>query len=157
MTTQYDYSNDEWELIARTPLLVGMAVAKAEDSGFFGSIRETRSLLAAIAGGADDNPASVLIKQAAAVDTEADFAAYRALSAVALATDAEEACRLLDRMLDGKAEPAQAEGYKRWVVDVARAVAEAAKEHGTRVSPGEVTVIETVTEALGLDVGSDDS
>lgn len=150
MTNQFDFSNDDWELMARTPLLVGMAVAKAEDSGFLGSIRETRALLTTIAEGAEDNPARTLIDQAAVVDTEADFTAYKALSAEALATDAEETCRLLARILADSAKPDVAEGYKRWVLDVARSVAATAKEHGTRVSAGEVAVIETVAEALGL-------
>lgn len=150
MTNHYDFSNDDWEQLARTPLLVGMAVAKAEDSGFFGSIREVRSLLGTIDDGADDNPASDLIDQIAAVDTEADFAAYRTLSPAALATDAVDACRLVARILADGAKPDEAEGFKRWVVEVARHVAVAAKEHGTRISPGEVAVIGAVTEALGL-------
>lgn len=151
MTNQFDFSNDDWELMARTPLLVGMAVAKAEDSGFLGSIRETRSLLATIAEGSDHNPARTLIDQASVVDTEADFAAYKALSAEALAVDAEEACRLLARILADSAKPEEAEGFKRWVLEVARSVAVAAKEHGTRVSPGEVAIIDSVATALGLE------
>jgi hypothetical protein len=150
MTTQFDFSNDDWEQVARTPLLVGMAVAKAEDSGFFGSIRETRSLLGTIAEGDEDNPARQLIDQVSAADTEADFAAYKLLTPEALATDAEDACRLLVNILDAVAGPQEADGFKRWVLGVAESVAEAAKEHGTRVSPGEVAVIDVVAEALGL-------
>ena len=150
MTTQFDFSNDDWERVAAAPLLVGMAVAKAEDSGFLGSIRETRSLLANIAEGASDGPAKELIAQAAATDTSVDYEAFKVLSAEALATDAEEACRQLNRNLAQVVEPEVADGYKRWIVDVASTVAEAAKEGGQRVSPGEVDVIDRVTEALEL-------
>ena len=150
MTTQFDFSNDDWERVAAAPLLVGMAVAKAEDSGFLGSIRETRSLLANIAEGATDGPAKELIAQAAATDTSVDYEAFKVLSAEALATDAEEACRQLNRNLAGVVEPDVADGYKRWIVAVASTVAEAAKEGGQRVSPGEVDVIDRVTEALEL-------
>lgn len=150
MTTQFDFSNDDWDRVANTPLLVGMAVAKAEDSGFFGSIRETRALLSSIAEGADGNPAGELIAQAAATDTTTDYEAFKVLSAEALAADATDACRHLANILGEVLEPELADAYKRWVVDVASAVAESAKEHGERVSPGEATVIEQVTKALGL-------
>lgn len=151
MSTQFDFTNDDWERVAVTPLIVGMAVAKAEDSGFFGSIRETRSLLATIAAGASSNPAAPLIEQVAAVDTEADYTAYKVLGADALAVDAEQACRELVRILDGTVEEPEALGFKRWIVEVARSVAEAATEHGTRVSAGERDIIDRVLDALGLE------
>ncbi len=151
MATQFDFSNDDWERVAAVPLLVGMAVAKAEDSGFVGSIRETRALLANIAEGSADNPASGLIQQAAATDTSVDFEAFKALSADALATDAEQACIELSRVLPEVVEAETAAGYKRWILEVASAVAETAKENGQRISPGEVAVIERVEKALGLD------
>ncbi len=150
MTTQFDFSNDDWERVAATPLLVGMAVAKAEDSGFLGSIRETRSLLANIADGVSDGPARELIAQAAATDTSVDFEAFKVLSAEALAVDAEAACRELTRKLAEVVDPEVAEGFKRWIVEVANTVAQAAKEGGQRVSPGEIEVIDRVTAALEL-------
>ena len=67
MATQFDFSNDDWERVAAAPLLVGMAVAKAEDSGFLGSIRETRALLSNIADGADD-PVAIRPHGAFAID-----------------------------------------------------------------------------------------
>lgn len=151
MATQFDFSNDDWDRVAAAPVLVGMAVAKAEDSGFFGSIRETRSLLSSIADGVADSPARELIAQAAATDTSVEYEAYKVLAPEALAVDAEEACRQLVRILGGVVDADVADGYKRWLVDLAQAVAEAAKEQGQRVSPGEVEVIERVTKALGLE------
>lgn len=150
MTTQFDFTNDDWDRVAAAPVLVGMAVAKAEDSGFFGSIRETRALLATIAEGADDNPAKTLINQAAGTDTSVDFEAFKVLSADALATDAEAACTELARLLPEVVEPEIGDGYKRWLVELASAVAEAAKEQGQLISPGEVEVINRVSVALGL-------
>ncbi len=151
MATQFDFSNDDWDRVASTPLLVGMAVAKAEDSGFLGSIRETRALLSTIADGSEDNPASELIGQAATTDTSADFEAFKVLSAEALATDAEQACLHLTRLLPDVVDNEIADGFKRWIVELAAAVAEAAKEQGQRVSPGEVALIERITKALGLE------
>lgn len=151
MATQFDFTNDDWDRVAAAPVLVGMAVAKAEDSGFFGSIRETRALLATIAEGSADNPASKLISQAANTDTSVDFEAFKLLSAEALATDAEDACVQLARLLPEVVEPQIGEGYKRWLVELASAVAEAAKEQGQLVSAGEIDVINRVSAALGFD------
>lgn len=154
MATQFDFSNDDWERVAAAPLLVGMAVAKAEDSGFLGSIRETRALLANIAEGSEGNPAGRLIQQAAATDTSVDFEAFKALSADALATDAEQACVELSRLLPDVVGAEVADGYKRWIIELASTVAETAKEHGERISPGEVAVIDRINRALGFDVNS---
>lgn len=151
MATQFDFSNDDWERVAAAPLLVGMAVAKAEDSGFLGSIRETRALLSHIANGADGNPAGTLIQQAAATDTSVDFEAFKVLSADALAIDAEQACVELSRLLAEVVEAEIADGYKRWIVELASAVAETAAEHGQRISPGEVAMIDRISRALGFE------
>lgn len=150
MTTQYDFSNEDWHRIAAAPVLVGMAVARAEDSGFVGSIRETRTLMAQVSAGSADGPAGALIAQAAATDTEADYEVFKALAPTALADDAERACSWLSEILAAVASPTEAEGYKQWVLQVATAVADAAKEHGTRVSKGEQDVLARVSEALGL-------
>ncbi|MEZ5407667.1 MAG: hypothetical protein R2761_06555 [Acidimicrobiales bacterium] len=149
-TSQFDFSNDQWELVARVPVLVGMAVARAEDSGFLGSFKETRALMGAIAAEADQRPAGSLIAQAATTDTAGRFEQYRETDSAVLAADAVDACRQLADVLAAVAEPDEAEGYKRWVLDVARAVAGAAKEHGVRVSAGEEAVIAGVEAALGL-------
>ena len=43
MTSQFDFTNNEWNDIAVLPVLVGFAVAKAEDSGRIGSFRGIRA------------------------------------------------------------------------------------------------------------------
>ncbi|MEL6984218.1 MAG: hypothetical protein AAFO29_17460 [Actinomycetota bacterium] len=151
MATQFDFTNDDWDHVATTPVLVGMAVAKAEDSGFLGSIRETRALLATMAEGSEDNPARTLIDQAAATETSVDLDDLKRRSADALATDAEAACARLAELLPEVAEPDVGDGYKRWILELAAAVAEAAKEDGQLISPGEVEVIGRVSAALGYD------
>lgn len=149
-TSQFDFSNDQWELVAGAPVLVGMAVARAEDSGFLGSIKETRTLLGAIAAQAEHSPAGSLIAQAATTDTGEQLERYRDAGSEVLAADAVAACQQLAQVLAAVARPEEADSYKRWVLDVARAVAGAAKEHGVRVSAGEEAVITQVEAALEL-------
>ncbi|MEL7158035.1 MAG: hypothetical protein AAFN30_15760 [Actinomycetota bacterium] len=149
-TTQFDFSNDDWDEIAATPVLVGLAVARAEDSGFIGSIREIRSLIAAVGAGGDDGPARSLIDGAAATEAKATLKDYAKVAPEVLADSAVEACGRLHRLLDGTAEAEESLGYRRWVLDVATTVAEAATEQRVRVSPPEAALIGRLTSALGL-------
>ncbi|MEM7342411.1 MAG: hypothetical protein AAF467_27485 [Actinomycetota bacterium] len=151
MTSQFDFSNDEWEHVAMTPVLVGMAVAKAEDSGFLGSLRETRTLVASIAPQDDGNAAQGLIDQAAATDTKDKYDAFKSGSPDVLAEAAVTACRELKTILAAVATPEEAADFARWVIDVAQSVAEAAKEGGVRISAGEAALINELRATLGVD------
>jgi hypothetical protein len=151
MTGQYDFTNQDWQHVAMTPVLVGWAVARAEDSGFYGSIKEARTLVSTIAAGAEQNPAGSLIAQAAATDTDELTSAFRATAPDALAGAAVNACRELVRILAVTVQPDEATGYARWVLSVANTVAEAAKEDGVRVSAGEADLIDRLQAALGID------
>lgn len=130
MTTQFDFSNDQWDKLASIPYLVGMAVAKAENSGFLGSVKESRTLLASIESQPEGSAASSLIAQAATTDVSDEFERFKGQTPEALATDAVEACTQLTAVMAAVAEPAEVDGYKQWVLDVAWTVAQAAKEHG---------------------------
>ena len=149
MTSQFDFSREEWDHITVTPVLVGFAVAKAEDSGFLGSMRETRTIVSQIAEGSTGSPASGLINEAAASNTDHQAKAFRAAGPQELGDAAVLACEGLVSILDQTAEPAIAAGYKTWIISIANAVAEAAKEHGVQVSPAEAILIDRISNALG--------
>lgn len=151
MTSQFDFSNDDWDHIATTPVLVGFAVAKAEDSGFFGSMREAKALSDSIAAALENEAARDLIRQASATETKEKAESFKSMSPEALADSAVAACRQLSEMLSTTAEPDEAAGYKNWVFDVANTVAKAAKEHGVRVSPSEEALIKRIGLALAID------
>ncbi|MEM8924822.1 MAG: hypothetical protein AAGD35_15065 [Actinomycetota bacterium] len=150
MTSQFDFSNDDWEQLTATPALVGYAVARAEDSGFLGSIRETRTLVSTIADGTDHGPARSLIEAAAAADPKETLARHGAAAPDALAHSAVMACEELVRILAATAQPDESADFRRWVLEVATTVAEAAREHGVLVSSGEAAVIDRVRTALQL-------
>ncbi len=150
MTSQFDFSTGDWNTVASTPMLVGLAVAKAEDSGYFGSRKETRTLDSELSPHADDNPARSLIDQAVTSEPAPEIEAATALPPAALADAAIASCKELNQILSVTTSEAEAHSYKQWVVSVAREVAEAAKENGVRVSPAEEALIERVREALAL-------
>jgi hypothetical protein len=153
MTTQFDFSNDEWDDLAAAPVLVGMAVAKAEDSGFLGNRREARALNETLAAEAARYPASSLIAQAATTDISQQHERYDTALPEMLATLAVDACQRITAVLAQRAEPEESEAFRRWVLDVGRSVAEAAKEDGVLVSPGEAALLAEVAAALGLSAG----
>ncbi len=148
MTSQYDFSSQHWDHIAMTPVLVGWAVARAEDSWFYGSIQETSTLVSTIADRASANPAGSLIAQAAATDTQEEAGAFRTTNPEALAGAAVNACHDLMAILAEKADEDELNGYADWVLSIARTVAEAAKEDGVRVSPGESALLDRLELAL---------
>jgi hypothetical protein len=72
--------------------------------------------------------------------------------------DAMGRLRDVTALLDAKATPDEAAGYKRWLMDIARTVAEAGKEDqgflgrgGVLVNDTERAALQGVAEALGLD------
>ena len=148
MTTQYDFSTGDWKHVAMTPVLVGWAVARAEDSGFYGSIKEARTLVSTIAASAAESPANSLIAQAASTDTDAETSAFRSTAPEALAGAAENACIELVRVLAAVAQPDEVRGFADWVLSIANTVAEAAKEDGVRVSAGEAELIKRLEAIL---------
>ena len=150
MTTQFDFSNDEWEDLATAPVLVGMAVAKAEESGFLGNRREARTLADTLASQAESYPATSLIAQAATTDTSMQQEHFDSLLPEMLTTQAIDTCKRVAASLANRAQPDESEDFRRWVLAVGRTVAEAAKEDGVLVSPGEQAVLGQVTAALGL-------
>lgn len=151
MTSQFEFSDRDWKTVASAPVLVGLAVAKAVDSGVIGSWRETRALDRELNGDAPVNPASAMIEQAAATDLRSEIVAAVAQQPSDLATTAVATCVELNALLTATAEPEEARGYKAWVLDVANEVAAAAKEGGIRVSPGEAELIDRIRFALDMD------
>ena len=123
MTSQFDFTNNEWNDIAVLPVLVGFATAKAEDSGRVGSFREIRTLIHSIAEQAPDNAARSLIEAASTIDVRDKIAEFEGHSPELLADVAVKACATIAAVLDQRSESDEAQGYKAWVFDIADQVA----------------------------------
>ena len=150
MTSQFDFTNSEWSDIAVLPVLVGFAVAKAEDSGRFGNFREIRTLIHQIAAEAPHNAAQGLIEAASIIEVKAKLDEFADQDSELLGDVAVTSCREISRVLDDKAQPDEAAAYKAWVFDVAYQVADTAKQHGERVSAAEAALLDRTKKALGI-------
>ena len=150
MTSQFDFSNTEWNDIATLPVLVGYAVAMAEDSGRVGSYLEVRTLANSIVAGRRKGPAQGLIEAARATDIKPQVDQFEEHSPELLGDIAVQAARDLGKLLDSRTTPDESVAFKQWVYGIGVQVAEAAKEGGIRVSGGEVALLERIREALML-------
>ena len=149
-TSQFDFTNNEWNDIAVLPVLVGFAVAKAEDSGRIGSFREIRTLIHSIAEQAPDNAARSLIEAASTIDVKHKIDEFEDHAPELLADVAVRACSTISGVLDQRAEPDESAAYKSWVFDIAHQVANTSKEDGVRISAAESSLLDRTKQALGL-------
>jgi hypothetical protein len=157
MTSKHDFSEEEWAQIVRAPFVVALAVSLSDPGG---PIEVGKEQMAAIRGAM--NPPSreplladvALDVQAMTQQREHPLKGYRPAGG----GDPREA--LLDELqatravLEAKTTPPEATAFSQWVVDIAQAAADAAKEGGfmgigaTRVSDREQSMLERVRQTL---------
>jgi hypothetical protein len=165
MTTKTDFTVEEWETLRNAPYLAAAAVMVAGGSGVLGSIKEAFVTAQSFyEGSSSDNP---LIKALSAPDettTAQEF--VRGQISLREAAQAPEKLRSLAvekgraavALLQQKGSAGEADAYKRWVIDIAQKVANAAKEGaflgfgGERVSDAEEVVLHDLTAALQVTV-----
>jgi hypothetical protein len=171
MSIEDRYTPDELLVIHGLPSLIGAAVAYSSDNGPIGTAREMMATAKAVVRGRnrfDDNElvASVLPTIEDQDEAEAEGKSVREAlmarlqekevnSREAMADQAVEDAAMVSAMLDERASPEEAAGYREWSMDVAVASAKAAREGGflgiggERIGEGEKATIARVAEALG--------
>ncbi len=170
-STARRFSEDDQMLLTMLPTIVGSAVAFSSKNGAVGTVKEMFANAKAAAAGAKDYPDNEIIRsvlphfedreeameaakamrdeqverlKAAGISSKDDMAAH----AVAEAARANE-------LLASQASEAEASEYREWVMSVANAVANAAKEGGflgiggEQVGEGEAATIAEISAALG--------
>jgi hypothetical protein len=125
VTTKADFNADEWSTIVEAPLLAGMRVVGA---GRGGTIRESLAIGKVYAAGRKAQGESELLDQLVSSPPAIDPQKLQAGGDVKAAA----AGRLTEaiRLLNEKASQEEVDAYKRFVMSVAKAAAEAHKEGG---------------------------
>jgi hypothetical protein len=161
MTTKADYSAEEWELLRKAPLIMAAAVIVSDLSGSVGVAREFLSMAQAVEEtGERPEPNELIASIVADLQTpQGDHAEETEditdISKARAKTLAET--REIAALLARKSPPAEAEGFKRWMLSIADRVSKAAREGGVLgigsklVSEKETTMIDELAEALGVD------
>jgi hypothetical protein len=149
MTKKAEFNAEEWELVLSAPPSAGLIVATAQRGGTF---RESFSIAKAYTEARQRHGDSELLDEIVAAKPDMDLKRYS--SAEELERELLQRLRDAVALVEQKATPEEAEGYKRFIVDLAERVAEAHKEGflgltGDRVSEAEGEAIQKIKEAVG--------
>ena len=153
MTTKADFNGKEWQEVAEAPALAGLIVASAQRGG---TIRESLAMGKAYAEAKKQHgEGSELLSDIVAGVPQMESGRFT--SAEDLRTQGLERLRSATALVESKANPDEAEAYKRFAITVAQRAAEADKSGGVlgiggeRVSDAERTTLAEIAEALGTE------
>jgi hypothetical protein len=146
MTGKSAFTEEEWQAVLEAPSVAGMLVLTAESGGSF---RESFALAKAYAEARQQHGEGELLDEI--VSAKPQFDRHRYGSTEALESQGPQRLSEAVAALSGKATPEEVEAYRGFVLTVARRVAEAHKEHGEKIGPGEEAALERVGESLGAD------
>jgi hypothetical protein len=121
MTTKSEFNGEEWERVARGPVLAGVMVALADRGGSF---RESLALGKAYAAAKRDDGGTELLKELVASPPSLDR------ESAGQPDQIPEQIREAVRIVDEKATPEEAEEYRQFILRLADVVAHAHKEGG---------------------------
>ena len=160
MASKTDFTPEEWSQIRKSPLMASIAVVAASPSGPVGVIKEMFAAGKLLADTQGQKGKNALID---AVMTDLSSAEGRGQAQPKLSgkspdevrNAALDGLRQVATLVDQKA-PAEADGFKSWLLSLSNRVAEAAKEGGflgiggIRVSEQETNAMKATAMALGL-------
>ena len=165
MTIKNDFTPKEWNLITGLPWAVGLAVILAEDKGGRKATKKELAALMAAPGKVAATLAESALVQAALPDVVAHPAAERIKqysrekgeTEQAIYQDTYKLCQQAAALLAAKVPFAEQEGYKRFVLEIGRRVADAVADAeylgigGATMSAYERKLLRALAGALGLE------
>jgi len=144
MTGKADFSPEEWETVVQGPPTAGMIVLTAQRGGTF---RETLSIAKAYAEARKQHGESELLDEIVSSRPELDRTRYHSFEE--LRENGLQHLRSAVELLGQKATTDEVDAYKRFVLDLARKVAEAHREGETSVSEAEQAALDELAATLG--------
>ncbi len=159
MTSKAVFSDEEWTRLRRAPFVAGLAISMADPGGPIEMAKETMATLRAATTPPSQEELLVAISQDIASmmnqkqNPLKDFKPDSAALAGKMVLDELKAA---DEIATAKATPEEADAYRRWLLTVAQAAADAAKEGGFMgfgaelVSQGEQRMLGELRVTLGV-------
>jgi len=170
MAALENYSEKEWEAISATPQLVGLAMTGAGASGIIGSTKEMFASASGMMNAKTEYSSNALIQAIIPNTTDASKALEDAKKQRTVLMDMLKSnniksqdqltemilteCKSVITILENKETPEVVSDYKKWVLEIAEKVANAAKEGsflgfgGERFSENEQALFEKLKIAL---------
>jgi hypothetical protein len=144
MTNRSDFTEQEWDLLREGPPTAGLIVLTAAHGGTF---RETFAIGKAYAEAHQHPGASELVDALVAAKPKVDHARYR--SPEELDQHGLQHLRDAASLLAGKATAEELDGYRRFVLSLAEAVAAAHREGEIGISDPERRALADIAASLG--------
>jgi len=159
MTSKAAFTDDEWTRLKRAPFVAGMAISLADPGGPIEAFKETSATLKAVVAAEQGGSGELVSAIAADVTAQArerknPLAGFKPTSAATAGVEILDELKAAHGIVSEKASPEEAEAFATWLVAVAQAAADAAKEggfmgwHAQRVSEGEQRMIDSLRDAL---------
>ncbi|HEU4976824.1 MAG TPA: hypothetical protein VFT50_17170 [Baekduia sp.] len=160
MTSQADFTPEEWTRLKRAPFVAGMAISLADPGGPIEAIKETSATLRAVMeeaeSGAHGELAAAIAKDVAADARQrhSPLSGFRPKDGATAGVEILDELREANRLVGQKATPEEAAGVRAWLLGAAQSAADAAKEggflgfHAERVSAGEQQMLDRLGEVL---------
>jgi hypothetical protein len=159
MTTKADFTDTEWEILRRAPMVAGMAITLADPGGPIEVVKETSAVLrfvtqeSAERGDLAGQIASD-VRELAQQRTNPlrDFKPRGATAGKEILDELGRA----NAIMTEKATSEEAEAFRGWLIECAQRAADAAKEGGfmgfnaVRVSEGEQRMLDEIASTLGV-------
>ena len=143
MTAKTDFDQDEWATISQGPVTAGMIVLTASGGGSF---RETFALSSAYTDARNQHGESELLDEI--VSAKPQFDRHRFHGQQELRDNGLQLLSDARGLLQQKATPKELDDYRNFVLNLATKVAEAHKEGGQAVSPGEQAALNEIKARL---------
>ena len=141
MTAKADFTEEEWNVVREGPAAAGVLVLMAQGGGSF---RETWALAKSYAEARKQPGQSQLLDELASEKPDVERHSTREEQESQGLKGLTEAIALLEQ----KATPEEVEGYRSFVLAVARRVAEAHEEEGQPISTAEQAAIDKVASTI---------
>lgn len=164
MSNKANFEAEDWQKITRAPYLAGLAVIGASPT-VTGLASEMSALGRAVTdpseAGANNDLVNAIIAEFVSRRTDTPTTDEKPPKDMKELKDRSlETLRQAVWLLSAKARPDEVEGYKAWVMGIARKVAEAAREGaflgligGVLVSDAEKATLQEIAQTLGIAQG----
>lgn len=158
MTNKSNFSTEEWEQLIAAPVSASLIIMVADPS-VTGLLSEMKAMATTMKDTSPPDAAKELIQ--AVMEFIQENAANKEKMEIPNFQDQanmetlQKNLEKTSEILDAKMTPEEAAGYKKWILDVAQAVAKASKEGGllgfggaVQVSEKEKSALETIKQCL---------
>lgn len=159
MTGKADYTDEEWTRLRRAPFVAGLAISLADPGGPIEMSHETIATLKTASTPPSREQLLIEVSQdimSMVNQKQNPLAGFKPESSALAGKTVLDELSAVNDILSAKATPEEADAMRRWLVDVAQAAADSAKEGGfmgvgaVRVSEGEQKMLEQLRSALGV-------